>query len=699
MNKKITSLLMAVVMLFSVVFPGAMSASAETAAIDETVAADETPATQETVAEETVAPEKNGFSASRDCIAILKAEEGFSQKPYWDYMQYTVGYGTRCPDDKLAYYNEYGITEAEAEALLQVYLDRFAESINVDFIQKHGLTLNQNQFDALMLLSYNCGTNWIYSDTNSNLRKSIIAGATGSEIVDRFSRWCNAGGQIKTYLLRRRLCEANIYLNGVYSQVIPDNFGYVLYDANGGTSPVTVQGFDTVLTAAIIPTPTRDGYTFDGWYTSKTEGEKITVLDGKVRNTRLYARWLDGAGTNPDVEAEASGIKVTVDTYELLIRQGPGTNYSIVGSFFDGEQVTITKTESGSGYIWGQCSKGWICLKYTNYNQVVEDEKEDTVETPAAPVSKMGTVKVSSYLCVRSGPSTGYSVVSKLYNGTRVEILEQKIAGSMVWGKIASGWISMDYVVLDPESAPPAEEPAPTEPAPTEPAPTEPAPTEPAPTEPAPSEPSSTVRTGKVKVKSVLIVRSGPDTSYKAVTTLANNTSVTITEQTTTGSMTWGKISSGWICMDYVVLDAVSGTTTESVMGTVNVSSYLRVRSQAGTSYTIVGYLYPKNRVEILEKKTVGNTVWGRISNGWIDLSYVILDGQSSAPSTPSVSQGQTKTVNTACLRVRSQAGTSSSIVGYLYSGAKVTVYETTTVGGSTWGRISNGWICLDYVK
>ena len=73
--------------------------------------------------------------------------------------------------------------------------------------------------------------------------------------------------------------------------------------------------------------------------------------------------------------------------------------------------------------------------------------------------------------------------------------------------------------------------------------------------------------------------------------------------------MTWGKISNGWIWMDYVVLDAVSGTPAETVMGTVNVSSYLRVRSQAGTSYTIVGYLYPKNRVEIFEKKTVGSSV------------------------------------------------------------------------------------------
>ena len=658
MKKRITSLFMAVAILFGIVFVGAVPASAEVPT----------------------------FSASAECIEILKAEEGFSAKPYWDYMQYTVGYGTRCPDDKLDYYNEHGITTEEAEALLRVYLDRFAASINQDLIKKYSLTLNQNQFDALMLLSYNCGTNWIYSDTNNQLRNAVINGATGSEMVDRFSRWCNAGGQIKTYLLRRRLCEANIYLNGIYSQVIPENFGYVLYDANGGTSPVSVQGFDAVLTAAIIPTPTYPGYTFDGWYTDKVEGEKVTVLDSSVRNKRLYARWLDGAGKNPDAEAEANGVKVTIDTYELLIRQGPGTNYAVVGSFFSGEQVTVTETAVGGNYTWGKCSKGWICLKYTNYDQVIESEKE---ETPAPQQSKMGTVKVSSYLCVRQGPSTGHSVVSKLYNGDRVEILEQQVAGHMVWGKIASGWISMDYVVLDPEPEPPVVEPEPVP---------EPEP-EPAP-EPEPEpEPAPTVWTGKVKVNSVLIVRSGPDTSYSAVTTLSNNTRVTITEKTTTGSMTWGKISNGWICMDYVVLDATSSAPSASVMGTVNVSSLLRVRSQAGTSYTIVGFLNPKQRVEILEQKTVGSSTWGRISSGWIDLSYVILDNQGSAPSAPSTSQTTTKTVNTACLRVRSQAGTSYSIVGYLYSGAKVTVYETTTVGGSTWGKISTGWICLDYTK
>ena len=55
------------------------------------------------------------------------------------------------------------------------------------------------------------------------------------------------------------------------------------------------------------------------------------------------------------------------------------------------------------------------------------------------------------------------------------------------------------------------------------------------------------------------------------------------------------------------------------------------------------------------------------------------------------------RTVNVSCLLVRSGAGTGYSQVGYLYRGAKVTVTETKTVNGVLWGKISGGWICLDY--
>ena len=52
----------------------------------------------------TAAPTAYAASAmgvSDSLIRVLKSEEGFSAKPYWDYGQYTVVYGTRCPVDML----------------------------------------------------------------------------------------------------------------------------------------------------------------------------------------------------------------------------------------------------------------------------------------------------------------------------------------------------------------------------------------------------------------------------------------------------------------------------------------------------------------------------------------------------------------------------------------------------------------------
>ena len=125
--------------------------------------------------------------------------------------------------------------------------------------------------------------------------------------------------------------------------------------------------------------------------------------------------------------------------------------------------------------------------------------------------------------------------------------------------------------------------------------------------------------------------------------------------------------------------------------GTVKVSDVLCIREGPGTGYKVVGYLRNGNKVTILEKQTAGTMIWGKISKGWISLDYVELDGATAKP--------QTKTVTADCLRVRSAAGTSNRIVAYLYAGAKVEILETTKVGGATWGKISKGWISMDYVK
>ena len=659
-----------------------------------------------------------GLKMSDEGIRILKAEEGFSRTPYWDYAQWTVGYGTKCPDDKLEEYKKNGITESEAEALLREFLVRFETEIN-DFASRYGMTFSQQQFDAMMLFSYNCGAGWTY-DTTDAFHKAVRSGATGNDLIRAITLWCNAGGTIQTFLIRRRLSEANIYLNGVYSQTPPENYCYVLLDTTGGTVKYRIQGYDSNLTDTIQRVPTYTGYTFDGWYTERTGGTKVTVLDASVKNSRLYAHWIDDEGNDPTKPVEP--VTVTVTDSDVNLRQGPGLNYKIVGTANKGDTKVITETAYADGYNWGKFDGGWIALKYTNYETAVNQkpttpeqpetpeeptvpEQPETPETPEEPTvpeqpeapeeptvpeqpaKVMGTVKVDGWLNVRSGAGTGYSIVSTLNNGTRVEILEQKTVGAMVWARISAGWISMTYVTLDATGDSSTGNGGSSNSTPSTP---------------------STSWTGVVSSTLELRVRSGPSTNYSVVGYLNPGTKVTITEEKSSGSMTWGKISNGWISLDYVrkTSDSSSsggssngsnsgGASSQTITGTVKVNNdMLRIRSGPGTSYAIAGYLSNGTKIEILEKKTVGSTVWGRTNRGWVSMDYVVVSGQSSSSA-----QTSTKTITTDCLRIRSNAGTSYSVVGFLYRGAKVEVLETKSVNGTVWGRISKGWISMDYAK
>ena len=112
-------------------------------AVNVSVYAVETQPTTETTQQ--TAPQESAsgpLTTSAEAIAMLKKEEGFSSKPYWDYAQWTVGYGTKCPDDMLEYYKQYGISEAEAESLLRTYLVKFENELH-KFMNKTGLKLTQ----------------------------------------------------------------------------------------------------------------------------------------------------------------------------------------------------------------------------------------------------------------------------------------------------------------------------------------------------------------------------------------------------------------------------------------------------------------------------------------------------------------------------------------------------------------------------
>ncbi|MBE7086464.1 MAG: hypothetical protein E7366_04860 [Clostridiales bacterium] len=78
----------------------------------------------------------------------------------------------------------------------------------------------------------------------------------------------------------------------LYAQWTPNMFT-VNFDANGGT----VSTASNILTFGdnygTLPTPTRDCYSFNGWYTAKNGGERVTesTVPSVAQDVTLYAQW------------------------------------------------------------------------------------------------------------------------------------------------------------------------------------------------------------------------------------------------------------------------------------------------------------------------------------------------------------------------------------------------------------------------
>ena len=156
----------------------------------------------------------DAMTSSETLIEILKKREGFEKYPYKDNTQWSIGYGTRVPSGMLAYYQENGITQEEAEKLMRDMLKGFEKSI-LDFSANYGFSLTQNQFDALVSFSYNCGDGWT-KESSGNMNRAVREGWTGSDFVYAMCLWSRSGSQY--ILINRRLYEANMYINNIFNQ-------------------------------------------------------------------------------------------------------------------------------------------------------------------------------------------------------------------------------------------------------------------------------------------------------------------------------------------------------------------------------------------------------------------------------------------------------------------------------------------------
>ena len=100
-----------------------------------------------------------------------------------------------------------------------------------------------------------------------------------------------------------------------------------------------------------------------------SQGTKVTILEKTVVNGTVWGRTDKGWISLAYVELNASGTDATskeglITATVLCIRKGPGTGNAIVGTYTQGQKVTILETTKVGATNWGRTDKGWICMDY-----------------------------------------------------------------------------------------------------------------------------------------------------------------------------------------------------------------------------------------------------------------------------------------------------------------------------------------------
>ena len=198
----------------------------------------------------------------------------------------------------------------------------------------------------------------------------------------------------------------------------------VTYDANGGTcgtDSATYQG--TVLT---LPTPTRTGYTFKGWYTAANDGTRVGGAGDKYTpnaNITLYAQW------------QINSYTITVTTSNATVKvNGTAVSNNGTVSIQYGAQVTVEVTYSESD----------------NRSTTITGTDGTTYTSPFNMPAQNVTINATSSSCI-----TGDTLIT-LADGTQVRVdsltgTEELLVWNMVTGKLDKAPIM--FVDSDPEAA------------------------------------------------------------------------------------------------------------------------------------------------------------------------------------------------------------------------------------------------------
>ena len=167
--------------------------------------------------------------------------------------------------------------------------------------------------------------------------------------------------------------------NEYYARWVPTVDIDVTFDANGGkvngkdTDTITIPAADKGKLAS-LPVPTREGYTFDGWYTAASGGMKITETTVFSEATTVYALWgaIDSVSFSYTGYAEGENVADAVVTCNTA-----GVDFTYKWQYSDSGGSYSDATKLSAQFISGIKYTLWIYFKAQDGLALAELNKTD----------------------------------------------------------------------------------------------------------------------------------------------------------------------------------------------------------------------------------------------------------------------------------------------------------------------------------
>ncbi len=364
------------------------------------------------------------MQTSQTGLDMIKGFEGFHTKAYWDYSQWTIGYGS-CAGTNPKAPDIATITKEAAETLLQTQLKTYEGFVNI-FLNKYSIHIKQNQFDALASFTYNFGDVWT-KYASFDLKTYLINGVshyTDEQITTAFTNWCHAGGVVIQGLVIRRQKEAAYFLSGdVQDTYSPENgFPTPIKCFAVSSGDITVKSVD--LSTDITVDAGITEFTIlgvDGSNQATVSFMQNSNIVLAVCNLTVFFSKLSAHYTQ--FTSAALNLSKRSDLSEPYAAVPAKTAYSVVGE--SGDNIQIVYRLASGGYI-----AGWV---------------------PQPPPDEFYTGRYNvntadgSALNIRKSADINAGILGTLPNTTVFYV--DNINGE--WGHTSyngvSGWVYLDY--------------------------------------------------------------------------------------------------------------------------------------------------------------------------------------------------------------------------------------------------------------